>query len=423
MSRYTIIAWAMMLMTVQTAVAVSGRNPTGVNVNATGPTSVFITFQGTAGQSSSDAFWCGELIAPIPANGVFVGTNPCVPGTLFGHLPRRLDRSRSSGVNVTNLTDIMTIPASVSRRAYQAAANGANSAFFYVRRFTGNGPDEYVVVTCRMAGGGARVPFALIKVVPYFVTDSGKTPVRLLAIGQQPPAVAATLYYNGSGRLKGRWEVVRPGDPEPEAFDLLPEASLPVEQRGLQQQYTVIGRFNRFLPPTGRVTLPGPNPDRIPVDVHGPYKLLLRIEATADKEGNSKTAEGLAVSGGVAGFPMPVLRYFVATADEIAAARQGGGTIRLLSPEAEAKLEFGVPLEFRWAGGAGAAFYRLEIVDATGNEVLAAMIRGGQYSYVPPPWLFESASGALQWRLTALGDDGRQLGSSEWRVIFPAGQY
>ena len=33
-------------------------------------------------------------------------------------------------------TDIMSIPPNVARRAYDAAAAGATSTFFYVRRFT-----------------------------------------------------------------------------------------------------------------------------------------------------------------------------------------------------------------------------------------------------------------------------------------------
>ncbi len=404
----------------QSAFGVTGRNPTGVNVNSTGPTSVFITFQGTDQQASTDAFWCGELVAPIPANGVFVGANPCVPGTIFGHLPRRLDQSRSSGVSTTNVTDIMTIPASVSRRAFQAAADGAVSSFFYVRKFTGNGADEYVVVTCRMAGGGARVPFALMKVVPYFSTETGKTPVQLLETGDTPPPVAATLYYNGSGRLKGRWEIVKPGDPEPTDFDLLPEGSLPIEKRGLQQRYTVLDAFNVFLPPTGKVTLKGPPPGKIPTDKHGPYKILLRIEATNDKEGNSNTGEGTVTSGGLAGFPLPVLRYFVATVEEIRQAyRQKNGevAIELLTPTAQARLASGSPVEFSWTNLPQAFLYRLEVRDAQGEEILTALSPADKVAYQAPPWVLDNAGEGARWRVVAQAEDGSDLGWSEWRPL------
>ena len=100
------------------AVAQIKVNPTGVNVNAQGATTVFLTFGGLAGYDAAEAFWCGELIPAAPAVGL-----RCDPATIFGSLPLRYDRSAASGVG--GLTDIMTIPPSVSRRAYQAAEAGA----------------------------------------------------------------------------------------------------------------------------------------------------------------------------------------------------------------------------------------------------------------------------------------------------------
>ena len=129
-------------------------NPTGVNVNSQGATSVFLTFGGLTNQVPAEAFWCGALMSAAPAIG-----QRCDPATVFGRLPARLDLSRGSGSS--GFTDIMSIPASVSRRAFQDAQSGATSSFFYVRRFVSltGAPDEYVAGTCRMAGGGARVPF------------------------------------------------------------------------------------------------------------------------------------------------------------------------------------------------------------------------------------------------------------------------
>ena len=101
-------------------------NPTSVNVRQMGPSTAFLTFRGlTPTQSPEEGTWCGEILQ---------GVGSCVPTTIFGRLPKRLDLSRTSGVN--NFTDIMTIPASVARRAYQAAASGSASQFFYVRRFS-----------------------------------------------------------------------------------------------------------------------------------------------------------------------------------------------------------------------------------------------------------------------------------------------
>ena len=146
--------------------SVVGVNPFGVNVRSSGPTSIFLTFQNLdPGELPVEAFWCGELqpgaIAgnaglqlPIPVQ----TANPCVPGTLYGSLPLRHDRARNSVSGAfTNLTDVMTIPASVARRAYLDAAAGANSAFFYVRRFAGGtGGDKYVVVTCQIGRASCR---------------------------------------------------------------------------------------------------------------------------------------------------------------------------------------------------------------------------------------------------------------------------
>src|SRR5690606_14693876 len=99
-----------------------------------------------------------------------------------------------------NFTDIMTIPASVSRRAFQAAQRGEPSDFFYVRRFTDGVTDTYVTVTCRMAGGGARVPLALTEVRLSFATPEGERPVYFLGRDEDLPRFGAHLRYNGGGR-------------------------------------------------------------------------------------------------------------------------------------------------------------------------------------------------------------------------------
>src|SRR5690606_16986111 len=122
----------------------------------------------------------------------------------------------------------------------------------------------------------------------------------------------------GTCTLRGRWEVVLPGEEPPTERDLLTEATLPVEERELQRRYTEVGRFSEFLPPSAgaRFVLRGPDPEAIPNDVEGLYQLLLRIEASDDTEGDSNLAaagagEGVVHSGAVAGFPIPPLRYFV----------------------------------------------------------------------------------------------------------------
>jgi hypothetical protein len=44
------------------AVAVTGVNPSGVNISHSSPSTVFLTFQGlAAGQTAVEAFWCGAV--------------------------------------------------------------------------------------------------------------------------------------------------------------------------------------------------------------------------------------------------------------------------------------------------------------------------------------------------------------------------
>ncbi len=412
------------------AQAVVGVNPFGVNVRSSGSTSVFLTFQALdPGEVAVEAFWCGELQPallaanpdlqlPVPVQ----VANPCVPGTVYGRLPLSLDRSRnSSSAGVANFTDIMTIPASVARRAYQDAQAGQNSAFFYVRRFVGAAGERFVVVTCRMAGGGARSPLALMDVRLSFNVPGPTPTVLALQRGQVPPASTATIQYNGSGSLRGRWEVVLPGDPEPSEDDLLTEATLPPEQRALQRRWTLLERFERILPPTGHLVLPGPDPARLPVQADGAYKILLRIEATDDKEATSNTGGGrLAVAGGVAGFAMPVLRYVVGGSGlpRQAEASTANGPVQLM-PAADAAL--GTPAEFTWADTAGALLMRLEVQargDAGEVEVLSALVKPGVGRYAPPPWFIDAQRGKpLRWRVLALDGDGRALARSEWRAF------
>lgn len=385
-------------------------DPVGVNVNATGATTVFLTFGGVTDYQAADATWCGALIPAAPDFG-----NKCDPATIFGSLPARLNLSTPSGAG--GLTDIMSIPPSVSRRAFQAAQRGEDSAFFYVRRFINRrgGRDEYVVVTCRMAGGGARSPFALTEVTLSFDSDA---PVLSLERGETLPTVKAQITYNGTGRLQGRWEVVMPGDDPPEARDLFTEATLPIEERGSQRRYTQLTRFNEFLPPVGRFVLRGPDPSRLPTAAEGMYLLLLRIEASDDREADSNLAaagagSGIVHSGAVAGFPLPALRYFVGSGASV-----GNMDLRLILPPDGATVAADQSLLFTWTEVAGVAVYRFELGDAQHNEILSAVLPPGVIAYRPPSWLKEKAGGGqLHWRVVALDSSGAALRETPWRRL------
>jgi hypothetical protein len=387
-------------------------HPDGVNVNANGATVVFLTFGPLTNQVPVEGCWCGELIPANPDIGF-----KCNPATLFGCLPDRFDLSRRSRAG--GFTDIMSIPSSVARRAYQAAQEGATSSFFYVRRFINpaGGPDEYVPVTCRMSGGGARTPFALTDVKLSFKVDK---PVLLVKSGDRLPPIRAEIAYNGTGRLKGRWEVVLPGEEPPSERDLLTEATLPIEERSQQRRYTQLSRFNVFLPPTGKYVLPGPDISRLPTTIEGQYLVLLRIEATDDKEGDSNlavtgTGPGVVHSGAVAGFPIPPLRYWVGSGSD---ARQKASGLELLLPLASATIPADKPVDFRWTETDRVAFYRIEIEKLSGGVILHALLLPGAGSYRAPSWLKDKTEeGALRWRVIGLDKTGKQIVETPWRTL------
>ena len=392
--------------------AVTAVDPGVVNVNRMGVTTVFLTFRGTKGQKAADAYWCLEI--KVPAN-TPVTRDPCVPGTLLGHLPGRHEyTSSTSAGGEAAIVDIMTIPASVARRAYQQALAGKLNRFYYVRKFVDSGGrEEYIAVTCRLAGGGAGVPLALTRVEISFETEEGKKPVYLLSRGQLPPPVSATLFYNGSGRLKGRWEVVRPGDPRPRIQDLMTEASLPPEERGRQRRYQLLSRFDVFLPPAGRAVLPGPDPKRIPTGVDGPYEILLRIEASNAPKSRSETAGGHAPAGGVAGFPMPVLRYFVGGSETLAPLKRALAHEELvLMFPANGSVITSQPVNLGWKAVNGPDYYLLE-VERDGKVVFSAVIDQGVSSYSLPPFI-TVVPGDLRWRVSAVSAQGEIHARSPW---------
>ncbi|MCP5183111.1 MAG: SdpI family protein [Pseudomonadales bacterium] len=397
--------------------ALTGVHPTGVNINRHGVSTVFLTFQGTVGETPGAAFWCMRLNATAAT---VTRTNPCVQGSIIGTLPARLDLSRASGPSgaITlpeggtndgrvNTTDIMTIPASVARRALQAARSGGASQFFYVREFfSSDGSRSFTSVTCRMAGTGARTPFALTNVDTWFVGHEAAG-ITFLSGGEAVPPSMARIRYTGTGRLRGRWEAVMPGEPQPTELDLLPAASLPVELRGMQKPYTVLSRFDVFLPPTGSFDLPGPPPDRLPTRLRGAYRLLLRIDATGDKEGDSNTLFGVAQSGGVAGFPMPVLRYYVGNPT---GSNPANAALSLIGPPDHALVTAAQPLYLSWKDSPGGPPLQLQLKDDSEVLVFSATLPPGTGHYLVPAHVRAGLPTSVHWRVVDTRLEGRDSG-------------
>lgn len=390
-------------------------NPTGVNVNASGSTVVFLTYGGLQNYMPAEALWCADIVDAFPDAGF-----RCKPDTIYGALPAAFNQSTLSGVG--GFTDIMSIPASVARRAYQEAASGGVGTFFYVRRFESlsGGQDVYVAVTCRLAGGGARVPFALVDVRMSFTDD---VPVAAVMSGDELQPFFAEIRYNGTGQLQGRWEIVRPGDELPVIEDLLTEATLPAERRGLQRRYQQVEQFSFFLPPSGDTyVLHGPDVKKLPSDVEGMYMILLRIEATDDKEGDSNldavgAGFGTVRSGGVAGFPIPPLRYYVGSTPRGMEASNTGGILQL-SPAPDAVWKQGQPVDFNWTEISGGMYYLLEVEQVNGPVLFSSWLQPGIAAYRAPEWIIAQAhSEELRWRVRALDADGRLLSRTVWRTM------
>lgn len=396
-------------------------SPKSANVYSQGATTVFLTYGNLGNYSPAETTWCGDVQPATPAIGF-----TCVPGTIYGTLPRRFDVSRRSGTNA--YTDVVSVPASVARKAYQAAAAGQDSQFFYVRRFTNpnGGVDQFISVTMRLTGNGIAAPFSLTDVQLGFgqstgISASGQEPqILFVEPDKKPPAVRAEIKYTGSGRLRGRWEVVRPGEALPDERDLLPEASLPVEERGSQARFTQISRFNVFLSSGGRYTLPGPDASRLPTQVPGQYLILLRIEASDDGLNVSDlnavgAGRSVVSSGAAAGFPLPVLRYVVGGGDNTQTVAAPGEFLSLL-PKDGTTLPAGQIAEFVWSEMPQAKLYRLEIEDEAGKLIHSALLKATVRMYRAPSWLkSKAADGALRWRVIALDQTGKTIGGTSRR--------
>ncbi len=397
---------AVLLFGFQIAASQIQVNPTGVNVNSQNPSVVFLTFgQIPTGYEPAEAMWCGQLFAATPpALGL-----QCRPDTIYGVLPAIHNLSQTSG-NL-GLTDIMSIPSAVVRRAFQTADSGGDAGFFYVRRFvsTFGGPDQFVAVTCRMAGGRARTPFALTQVKYLAETDE---PIVFVQRGQKLPIKGVQIRYNGTGRLKGRWELVLPGEELPESRDLLTEATLPIEERASQRRFAQFERFNHFLPPKGEFTLELKNIDQLPISADGQYLLLLRIEAVDDKEADSNLSvigvgPGVVNSGAVAGFPMPTFKFFVRGSP-----LEVWRSTALVTPSQNA-VSNGL---FTWLPLEGAAFYRIEFLDEASVQRFQAIVSGSQTVYRAPSWLNTKFSETVfRWRVIALDEKGTAIGETHIR--------
>jgi len=304
------------------ALAIVERAPQQLSVSAESATTTIIRYnEDTATPfTTTEALFCYALLP----------NKQCSPGTTFGRLPPALDRG-STTTPVTSITDVMTVPYSVTRAALLRAQQGLFSDFYYVRRFTpasigprpgdlgaGPGVDVYIPVTLRLSGPSGNVPLSLTKVEIYATEgDDPKhiTLVRLSNSNLDTGRVHARINYTGSGRLEGWWEVRQASDPPLRPEDLVPEASLPPAQRGSQQQFLRVKRISIPVFSGGQMVVDGPRYSELPQILTGRSQILLRIEEFRDPNSRSSfTRAGPAdvvYSGASAAFALPPLEYYV----------------------------------------------------------------------------------------------------------------
>jgi hypothetical protein len=132
----------------------------------------------------------------------------------------------------------------------------------------------------------------------------------------------------------------------------------------------------------------------------------------------------LVPTGGVAGFPLPPLRYYVGSATSPGLASFAGG-LALVYPAEGSTLEPSAD-KLVWTEAPGAALSQVEVMDSGGAVVVAALLRAGDATYRLPPFVAAQASqGPLRWRVLALDLEGRQLAATDWGsfvlAVSPAG--
>lgn len=382
---------------------------------------------------STQAYFCGRLTGPNDASSgsQSVGSGLVLPlcaaadNTNFGQIQaaRGMIQVVQGGVTSPGAGSYenLYIPPSVARSAAAQARAGGAPYFYFVREFqTGFGP-LYRIIRIRLTGNSALVPLTLNDVRLAFSPDSNPQPIGFVKKNQAAPSWGATIQYSGTGVLRGRWEVVEPGDPEPQARELLTEASVPATERGLARRYRELGRFNIVLPAGSSIRIPGPDPKKLPTELEGRYQILLRIEA--DYANDPFLADARLKSGALAAFAMPSLLYYVGASD---------GRQASLNPITPSRIDLQYPvagqtylpnevMAFQWKKSdpsLAPKIYRLEFKNADSANVRSFLTRGDQDHFVVASWLKNRLSGRnTSWRVISLDANGIQTAASEWRSI------
>lgn len=281
-------------------------------VSPNADTGVFISYVMKGADAPTRGYFCSQLLPGVTPLDQFP-SNPCERGSELNVDPV----SQFNMVSATSARETLTVPGDVSLHMYQRLRPLGKTEFYVVRRFTGAaaggvaGGRTFIAIPLRLSGSPSQMPLTLSKVELAFQYNGGRQPMRVVQRDASVGPVVATVDYQGTGVLKGRWEVVQPGDPEPTVLDLTAQASLDPELQLQQQRYLEVGTFEHALYAGRRVLVPGPPPEALPTSQPGRYLVLWRPEATASNASQMGARVTDLPSGGMAGFPMPTLTYYV----------------------------------------------------------------------------------------------------------------
>ena len=159
--------------------------------------------------------------------------------------------------------------------------------------------------------------------------------------------------------------------------------------------------------------------ERMPTLAEVQYILLLRIEATDDKEADSDlqvlgVGNGIVHSGAVASFSMPILKFFVIGKD----VKTNWEENALLIPNKDLVVELNQSLVFSRKELEGAVAYLLEILDEQTNSISSAMLLSPMTNYRVPSWFWTRlAAKNPHWRVVALGESGKIISQIQIQKI------
>ena len=378
-------------------------SPPTVNLDPTGPTTFVIRFfedDPDTTFTTTEAFFCTAIAIGSPGN--------CAIGSVLGRLAPALDRGSTSS-RVRAITDVVTVPYSVVRRARVQALG----SFLYVRSFTRIGPGDVtdvvvIGVLLRLIGGPASSPLSLTR-VDVFGEEPERRRVRFITFDRdnlETGSIKADITYTGVGLLTGWWEVRTPADPPVRELDRFPEASLSQAERVQQRTFRRVQRVRVQLPATGRTTLDGPRYAELPADVPGVYEVLLRIDVVRDPQAR----ETLAVPGepaelffgATAGFALPTVEYRVGTRL---------GQIEEREIAARVVAEPSGRLGVAWTPITDRPYVvEVRVTDGATGETrsLVAPARTG-VAFLPDAWVRGRDAAGLAFTVSVLGPDGEPV--------------